>query len=210
MTMKTLAFFVMFFAASLGAQESVDLATIGRIKEEGLQRSRARALYQTLTDTIGARLTGSPAHLQAARWARDRFAEWKLANPRLEPFSFGRGWSLEKISVEMTAPRYMPLVAYGDAWTPSVNGVVTGRPVYVGNRTAPEIQAMAGRLRGAIVLTHLPQAQFLDTDRPQPGLSDRPIATGNPAIPPGAVTDCAPQKLPHRRHSASGRLRRYP
>ena len=31
------------------------------------QRSRALELYRTLTDDIGSRLTGSPAHLQAAR-----------------------------------------------------------------------------------------------------------------------------------------------
>ena len=98
----------------------------GRIREEGLQRSRAQELYLTLSDAIGARLTGSPSHMQAARWARERLAEWGLANARLEPFQFGRGWSLEKISVEMTSPRYMPLIAYADAWTPSIAGVVSG------------------------------------------------------------------------------------
>jgi hypothetical protein len=172
------------------AQEAVDTATIARIKDEGLQRSRARALYLTLSDSIGARLTASPAYTQAARWARDRFAEWGLSNARLEPWEFGRGWSLEKISVEMTGPRYMPLVAYADAWTPSIPSVVRGRAVYVGNKTAAEIRAMAGQLRGAIVLTRLPQTSFMDADRPQPGLTDRPIQTGNPFIPP--VDSAAP------------------
>jgi len=176
--------------SSAGAQERVDLTTITRIREEGLQRSRARELYLTLSDSIGARLTASPAYTQAARWARDRFAEWGLANPRLEAFAFGRGWSLEKISVEMTAPRYMPLIAYADAWTPSVPAVLSGRAVYVGDRTAAEIQKMAGQLRGAIVLSRRPQADFMDADRPQPGLSDRPIQTGNPFIPP--VESAAP------------------
>jgi hypothetical protein len=180
----------------VGAQERVDQAMVTRIKEEGLQRSRARQLYLTLTDTIGARLTGSPAHNQAARWARDRFAEWKLANPHLEPFEFGRGWSLEKISVEMTAPRYMPLIAYADAWTPSMTGVVNGRAVYVGDKTASQVEAMAGQLRGAIVLTHLPQTQFIDDDRPQPGLDDQPVRTGNPASPQARTTTPLDQLLP--------------
>ena len=48
---------------------------LARIRAEGLQRSRALALYRTLTDEMGARLTGSPAHVKAARWARDRFEE---------------------------------------------------------------------------------------------------------------------------------------
>jgi hypothetical protein len=42
---------------------------------------------------------------------------------------------------------------------------------------------MAAQLRGAIVLTHLPVTEFVSRDRPQPGLDDRPVATGNPALP---------------------------
>jgi hypothetical protein len=106
---------------------------VARIRTEGQQRSSALALYRTLTDEIGARLTGSPAHLQAARWARDRFAEWGLTNTHLEPFDFGRGWQLERVSVEMTEPRYVPLVAYADAWSPSTAGVLSGRAVYIGD-----------------------------------------------------------------------------
>ena len=127
---------------------------IARIRAEGLQRSRVLALYRTLTDDIGARLTGSPAHMQAARWARDRFTEWGLANTHLEPYEFGRGWQLDHVSAAMTEPRYMPLIAYAEAWSPSTAGVLNGRAVYVGDKTADEIQAMAGQLRGALVLAH--------------------------------------------------------
>jgi carboxypeptidase Q len=162
------------------AQVPVDLEMTRRIKQEGLERSQAITLYHTLTDEMGARLTGSPAHDQAANWAKGQFAEWGLSNARLEPFEFGRGWTLEKLSVEMTAPRYMPFIAYADAWTPSLPGVVDGPVVYVGDKTAAEVQAMASSLRGAIVLTHLPQAEFRDNDRPQPGVGDGSVRTGNP------------------------------
>src|SRR5258706_2552546 len=141
-------------------QERAGSDMVARIRTEGLQRSRALALYRTLTDEIGARLTGSPAHMQAARWARDRFTEWGLADAHLEPYEFGRGWSLERISVEMTTPRYFPLIAYADAWSPSTAGIVSGRVVYVGDKTASQIQAMAGQLRGPTVLPQLPQTQF--------------------------------------------------
>ena len=126
--------------------------------------------------------------MQAARWARDRFSEWGLANPHLEPFEFGRGWQLEHVSVAMTEPRYVPLIAYADAWSPSTAGVVSGRAVYVGDKTAAQIQAMAGQLRGAIVLTHLPLTEFVVRDRPQPGLDDDPVATGNPPLPQARST----------------------
>jgi len=134
--------------------------------------------------------------MQAARWARDRFAEWGLANPRLEPYEFGRGWQLERISVEMTEPRYQPLIAYADAWSPSTSGVVSGRAVYVGDKNASQIQAMAGQLRGAIVLTHLPQMEWVDHDRPQPGLDDRPVATGNPTLPGARSTTPTGELMP--------------
>jgi hypothetical protein len=169
---------------------------VARIRAEGLERSRALVLYRTLTDEIGARLTGSPAHMQAARWARDRFAEWGLANPHLEPFDFGRGWQLERIAVEMTEPRYVPFIAYAEAWSPSTKGVISGRPIYVGDKTAAQIQAMADQLRGAIVLTHLPQVLFVDGDRPQPGLDDRQVATGNPSLPQARTLTPARELMP--------------
>jgi hypothetical protein len=179
------------------AQEPVDLAMTARIREEGLQRSQALALYRTLTDELGPRLTGSPAHDRAAAWARDAFAEWGLAGPRLEPFEFGRGWTLEKLSVEMTSPYYMPLTGYAEAWTPSIaeSGVASGRAVYVGDKTAEQIQAMAGSLRDAIVLSSQPQLQFMDEDRPQPGLDVDGVRTGNPqGVPARAVTQGGQQR----------------
>ena len=180
-----------FSLAQLFAQRGAGGAggdMVARIKAEGLQRSRALVLYRYLTDDIGARLTGSPAHKQAANWTNDRFKEFGLANPHLEPYEFGRGWQMDKISVEMTEPRYMPMIAYPDGWSPSTNGVVSGRVVYVGDKTAAQIQAMAGQLKGAIVLTHMPQTEWIDKDRPQPALTDQAVAIGQPTIPPARST----------------------
>jgi hypothetical protein len=182
-------------ALTHGQQRDTD-DTLARIRTEGLQRSSALSLYRTLTDDIGARLTGSPSHTRAARWAVDRFREWGLVNPRLEPFEFGRGWQLERVSVEMTEPRYVPLIAYAEAWSPSTAGVVSGRVVYVGDKTAAQVQAMATQLRGAIVLTHLPVTDFVSRDRPQPGLDERPVATGNPTLPQARSTTPANELLP--------------
>jgi len=188
------------------SRDAADL--VARIRTEGLQRSRALGLYRTLTDEIGARLTGSPAHVKAAEWARGRFEEWGLANPHLEPYEFGRGWQVERVSVEMTEPRYVPLIAYPEAWSPATAGAMTGPVVYVGDKTAAQVQAMASQLRGAIVLTHLPQTEFVAGDRPQPGLADRPIATGNPALPQARSTTPPNELLPLlRQFGAAAALR---
>jgi len=111
MILKRVGIAVLLTASSflLAAQQDRQLM-IAAIKAEGLRGTEATVLFHTLTDTIGPRLTGSPAHVQAARWAVERLKAWGLDNPRLEPFQFGRGWSLEKLTVEMTAPRYMPPV----------------------------------------------------------------------------------------------------
>jgi hypothetical protein len=178
-----------FAPSSAIGQEVVDLDMAARIRAEGLERSQALDLYLTLSDEFGGRLSGAPAHRDAAEWARDRFAEWGLSEARLEPFEFGRGWSLEKLSVEMVSPRYMPLIAYAEAWTPSVAGILSGRAIYLGDSTLEEIDAMGNGLQGAIVLTRQPQTRFFDEDRPQPGLADS-VRTGNPAGIP--VTGAAP------------------
>ncbi len=183
-------------AALASAQQRDADDMLARIRAEGRQRSSALTMYRTLTDDIGARLTGSPAHMQAARWAVDRLKEWGLTNPRLEPYEFGRGWQLEHVSVAMTEPRYMPLTAYAEAWSPSTAGALGGRVVYVGDKTAAQIQAMAAQLRGAIVLTHLPVTDFVARDRPQPGLDDRPVATGNPPLPQLRSTTPASELAP--------------
>jgi hypothetical protein len=159
------------------------------IKAEGLRSSEAPVLFHALTDVFGARLTGSPAHLEAARWALERFRRWGLQNPQLEPFEFGRGWALEKLTVEMIAPRYMPLIGYAEAWSPPTAGVLTGVPIYIGDSTAIDIERLDERLRGAIVLTHRQQTEFLRTDRMQPSDGNGPVQTGNPPLPgPSSVT----------------------
>jgi carboxypeptidase Q len=171
--------------ARAAAQEPIDHAMLARIQAEGMERSRAGQLFDTLTTVIGPRLSGSPAYDRAAGWARDWLERQGLADARLEPFEFGRGWSLDRQVLEMTAPRYAPLTGYAEAWTPSTDGVLEGRPVYVGDRSATEIEAMAGELRGAIVLAQAPQTVFTRADRPQPTEVDGPVRTGAPERAPG-------------------------
>ena len=41
------------------------------------------------------------------------------------------------------------LVAYPDAWSPATAGVLSGRAVYVGDKTTAQVEAMSDQLRGA-------------------------------------------------------------
>ena len=125
-----------------------------------------------LTNVIGPRLTGSPAYKRAAEWSRARFEEWGLEAARLEPFSFGRGWTLEKLTLEMLEPRYQPLLGYPEAWTPSTDGELVGTVRSLVGKTAEDLAALGDGLRGAIVITRPRQTRFVRADRPQPTAGD--------------------------------------
>jgi hypothetical protein len=165
----------------LVADERVDAAAVAAIIAEAQQSSEAAEIFYELTDRLGPRLSGSPAYDRAARWAVERFQTWGLAAARLEPFAFGRGWTLRALTVEMVAPRYMPLIGYAEAWSPPTSGVLTGTPVYIGDSTPEQIDSLAERLESAIVLAARPQTEFLSEDRPHPdrrrgaGRSVRPV-----------------------------------
>ena len=162
------------------AQEPVDRAMIARLRAEGEERSQVRETYRVLTDVIGPRLTGTPGFKRAVDWTRDKLTEWGMSNVSVEAFPFGRGWTLEKLTLEMTEPRYFPLVGYPEAWTPSTRGMVSGTPVYVGDKTADEIRALGATLQGAIVLPQPPQKEFITADRPQPGDTEQRVRIGAP------------------------------
>ncbi len=183
------AFVIAMIPLRLGAAERVDAAVVAAIIAESQASSKTGEIFYELTDRLGPRLSGSPAYDRAARWAVERFQTWGFASARLEPFAFGRGWTLRALTVEMVAPRYMPLTGYAEAWSPRTGGVLTGTPVYVGDSTAEEIDSLADRLQSAIVLAARPQVEFLSADRPQPAADQNSVRTGNPPFPsPSSAT----------------------
>jgi carboxypeptidase Q len=165
------------------SRDRIDLAMVAKIRTEGTTRSRVLETFNYLTNVTGARPTGGRAHRLAADYVRTKLTEWGMANSRLEPFEFGRGWDLEKFSLELTAPRYFPMFGYPQAWTPSTKGVLTGAPIYVADKTEAEITALGETLRGAIVLASPPQTVFQLTDRLQPADTDQPVRIGGPEPP---------------------------
>lgn len=162
------------------AQEPVDQAAIARIKDEGLNRSQVLPAFDHLTNVIGPRLTNSPAFRQAVDWVAAELRRYGLANVHTEAWPFGRGWTLEGLTIEMTAPRYFPLIAYPEAWTPSTRGELVGTPVYLGDLTAEQVRARKADLAGKIVLPWKPQAEFIARDRVQPADHEERVPIGAP------------------------------
>lgn len=167
-------------ASGLAAQEPVDRATVARIKDEGLSRSQVVPLFDHLTNAIGPRLTNSPAFRQAADWVAAELKRYGLANVHTEAWPFGRGWTLEKLTLEMTAPRCFPLIGYPEAWTPSTKGELAATPVYLGDLTADQVRARKAELAGKILLPWKPQMDFITQDRIQPTEHETRVPIGAP------------------------------
>jgi hypothetical protein len=173
---------LLLLPASLSAQESFDRAMVARLRDEGLQHSRAFAILDSLATVNGPRLTGSPAYMRAVSFVRDHLSGWGLSDVHVEAWPFGRGWELEGFTAEMTAPRYTPLIAYPDAWSPSTKGVISGAPMLIAGISADSLETMRDKLRGAIVLTQPMMTNFIRTDRPDPTADGAPAATPAPTV----------------------------
>lgn len=168
--MRRMLMIFLFVAVTLLPAQTVDSQMNAKIRAEAFQHSQAAEVYNTLTLDIGPRLTASPAFKRAVNFVRERLTSYGLANVHLEPFPFpyGRGWTLNQLTLEMVEPRYTPLIGYAEAWSPSTAGELTGTPIYLGDKTPAEIEAMKSSLKGAIVMALPKQTEILDEDRPQP------------------------------------------
>jgi hypothetical protein len=171
MTRATLC--ALLFSTAVLAQPASEREVLARIRVEGLEHSQVAPVFDMLTVNIGPRLTASPAHRRAAEWTRDRLASYGLANAHLEPWKFGRGWTLEKLTIELVEPRYLPLLGYADGWSSATNGEIVASPVFLDNKTSPqELTALAPQMKGAIVMTQPILTNFVRKDRPQPSDPD--------------------------------------
>ena len=167
------------------AQEPVDTAMVAKIRAEAFDRGQVLDTFNHLANVIGPRLTNSPAHKRAVAWTQDTLKGWGLSNVHAEPFDFGRGWTLERFSIEMLEPRYMPLTGYPKGWSASTAGTITATPVWLPDPSAADLEAQAGKLAGAIVMTSPVQEYFIRADRPA---ASGDLQTGRPrtvpAMPP--------------------------
>jgi hypothetical protein len=157
--------------------------TLAKIRDEGLNHSHAWSMVDTLATVIGPRLTASPAFMRAATWARDHLSSWGLADVHMESWPFGRGWELEKYTLEMASPRFAPMIGYPDAWSASTNGDVVGTPLLIAGISSDSLAKMRGALKGAIILTQPMMTNFIREDRPDPfGTALPDVYTPPPAI----------------------------
>ncbi|HEY3440058.1 MAG TPA: M20/M25/M40 family metallo-hydrolase [Paludibaculum sp.] len=148
-------------AASIApAQEKIDAAANDRIRREAKEHSQVMQTAHVITDRFGARLTGSPAHEAAAKWAAARLTEWGLQNAKMEPWDFGHpGWATERSSGFLLTPAKDTLTFEVLSWTPSTKGAMRAAAVQIAppeKVTAEELKTylatVKDKVKGRIVL----------------------------------------------------------
>ncbi|MBS1808539.1 MAG: M20/M25/M40 family metallo-hydrolase [Acidobacteria bacterium] len=146
------------------APERIDAEINAKIRQEGTTNSQIMRTLHFFTDVYGPRLTGSPNHENAAKWAVKQMQSWGLENAHLESWDFGHpGWLNERFSAFMNAPIKDNLTGEVLAWTPSTNGTVTAQAVQM---TLPErptqedlnayFNSMKDKIAGKMVLVGKP------------------------------------------------------
>ena len=151
-TLKTLTLILGAFTM-LVAQDEPNADLNSTIRKHGMENSQVMEAAAWLTDVYGPRLTGSPMLDKATGWAVKTLEEWGMENVHTEEWGpFGRGWELEHFEMHATAPNYFPIIAYPKAWSPSTEGLVSGKVVYLNANNEDELKQYRGKLKGKFVL----------------------------------------------------------
>ena len=162
--MRLLTVFSAFcaLAAPLSAQDNPTAdPVVQRIYDEGMRRSQASRFAQVLMDSIGPRLTGSPANRAANDWLVRTYTSWGV-NVKNEKYGTWRDWTRGTSGIELMSPRNRVLEATMQAWsaaTPAagISGDVVALPsaTQIGD-SAGFARWLAG-VKGKFVLISMPQ-----------------------------------------------------
>jgi hypothetical protein len=132
--------------------EKLDMATIDKIRQEGLQRSQVMETAFYLTDVNGPRIQG-PGFMNAANYAKGKLAGYGLQNARLESWGdWGKGWNVERCYFAMTAPYYKSMVAVPRAWSGSTNKLQTAEILFISNTDTMALEGYKGKLKNKVIL----------------------------------------------------------
>jgi len=132
--------------------EKLDYLMLGRIRDEGLNRSQVMDHISWLSDVYGPRLTGSPQMQQASEWVMKTFNDWGLADVHQERWAFGKGWSLVRFSAHMIEPVVQPIIGMPHEWSSSTKGTVVGDVVMATLASEADFAKYRGTLAGKILL----------------------------------------------------------
>ena len=148
---------VVALPTSLAAQKATTFptndATIQRLWRLGMDSSRTEQLAQTLFDSIGPRLTGSPGLTAASDWVIKMYKSWGI-DARREQYGTWRGWKRGASHIDLVGPRTRSLEGTMLAWSPGTKGVpVTAEAIVLPKfKDSTEFVKWLPQARGKIVM----------------------------------------------------------
>ena len=133
-----------------------------------------------LTDTFGHRLTGSESLESAIRWAAAQMKKDGLEHVRLDPVKVPR-WVRGRESAEITAPRRhaLAMLGLGNSVGTPTSGIEAEVLVV---RSFQELDAVAARAKGRIVLFNVPFTTYGETVQYRAAGPSRAAAAGAVAM----------------------------
>ncbi len=139
-------------APSQGAHQ-VDSVT-QRIWNDSADGSNLEALAQVLTDSIGARMTGSRPDLAAHVWVRSVYQRQAIVAHTEAYDSLPRQWNRGLTHVDLVAPRFKTLEANIFGYSPGTQGDVEGAVLAIPDTIASQdaFAAWLPAVRGKYVL----------------------------------------------------------
>jgi carboxypeptidase Q len=150
------------------------LALDKKLIAQAKDASEVLANLTYLSDTIGARLTGSENLKRANEWAAQKMKSYGLSNVHLEPWTIPTGWQRGTATARLLEPdngRSLIVAALG--WTPGTNGRVESDVVPFRAKTRDDLAKYRGQLKNSIILQGAPDTVRPITDVAGP-TSDRP------------------------------------
>ena len=137
---------------------AVEDPVLRQIWEVGMNDSQVMNIAQTLLDSIGPRLTGTPGYDNAADWAVKTLSSWGV-DARKEQYGTWNGWRRGITHIDLISPRVRSLEGTMLAWSPGTGG----RPVEAQVIAIPtfaseaEFTAWLPSVSGRIVAAAFPQ-----------------------------------------------------
>jgi hypothetical protein len=161
---------------SAGQTFTTDDAVIRRIWQMGMGDSQVEMLAQTLLDSIGPRLVGSPEIKAGNDWLVKMYSGWGIP-ARNEQYGTWTGWRRGISHIDLLAPRVRSLEGTMLAWSPGTNGRPVEGPVAIlpDAADAAAFEAWLPQARGKFIAvdfaqpTCRPDAQWQEYGMPGAG-----------------------------------------
>lgn len=152
-------------AVGLGAAPAIQAQTfptadpvIRQMWQQGMgDGSQVYPLAQTLMDSIGPRLTGTPGYVHAAEWLEGLYDSWDVDVERHE-YGTWRGWERGITHVDLIEPRVRTLNATMMAWSPGSGGVIDAEVIALPTLTSEaDVEAWLPQVAGKVVAISFPE-----------------------------------------------------